>query len=102
VNGNRSSYLTSSYLRQLGFPRISNWEEEFNNGDYGLITEVEDIYGLEVLVCEVTPNTQNPNEELVIRKYLSKWFDEMGIKKYLILNSDIPSNTIPRIRSFFN
>lgn len=40
------------------------------------------------------------NDEDVIKAYLSKWFDEMNIKKYEIYNSDLPINTKTRIEKF--
>ena len=44
------------------------------------------------------------NDEDIIRKILSKWFEEMGVKKgkYEIYNSEVPEITKKRIDNFIN
>lgn len=98
---NRTSFLIPQSITQNGF-RNNNWREKFEKGDYGFITTRKDLENLEVLVLEVNPEKNYLNDEDVIKAYLSKWFEEMGIKKYEIYNSDLPVNTKTRIEKFIN
>jgi len=96
---NRTSYLTPESIAQNGL-RNNNWKQKFQQDDYGFITTIKDLQNLEVLVLEVNPEKNYLNDEDVIKAYLSKWFEEMGIKKYEIYNSDLPVNTKTRIEKF--
>lgn len=99
---NRTAYITSSFLSQEGFRNKNNWKNIFDNADYGFITTRKDLNNLEVLILEVNPSAGYKNDEDLIRAYLSKWFNEMGINKFQIYNTDLPSNTSQRIVNFFN
>jgi len=48
----------------------------------------------------VVINTIIKEDEDIIKAYLSKWFEEMGIKKHEIYNTDLPKETKPRIERF--
>jgi len=74
--GNRTSWMEVSRLRHNG------WEEEFDSDDCGMIPAGKDHGNWEVLVLEVDPRT--PQDLPVIRKYWSKWLEEMGISHYRI------------------
>lgn len=97
--GNRTSYLTPVSINTNGF-RNKDWKQKFEQGDYGFIASRKDLDNLEVLVLEINPEKNYLNDEDVIKAYLSKWFEEMGIKKYEIYNSDLPVNTKTRIEKF--
>ncbi len=98
---NRSSFIIPQSLTQNGF-RNSDWKQKFEEGDYGFISTRNDLNNLEVLVLEVNPEKNHLNDEDVIKAYLSKWFEEMGIKKYEIYNSELPVNTKTRIEKFIH
>lgn len=100
--GNRTTYLTSSLLQQEGLRGNPNWLVKFNQGDYGFLVSRKDLVDLEVLVLEVNPSENYKNDEDIIKKYISKWFDEMNIKHYSIFNSDLPNNTKKRIDDFLS
>jgi len=74
--GSRTSWMEVSRLRHNG------WEEEFDARDCGLIPAGKAHGNWEVLVLEVDP--KSPQDLPVIRKYWSKWFDEMGISHYRV------------------
>ncbi len=101
-SGNRTAYLTSSLLQKEGLRKNPDWLSKFNSGDYGFLTKRKDLDRLEVLVLEVTPSENYKNDEDMIKKYLSKWFDEMHIKRYSIFNSDLPENTKERVVDFLS
>ncbi|MBS1572367.1 MAG: hypothetical protein JST62_08260 [Bacteroidetes bacterium] len=96
---NRTSFLTPESIGANGL-RNSDWKQKFEQGDYGFITSRKDLQNLEVLVLEINPEGNNLKDEDIIKAYLSKWFEEMGIKKYEIYNSDLPVNTKTRIEKF--
>src|SRR5690554_3364493 len=99
IDKNRISYLLPSVIRASGL-QGNNWKQKFEQGDYGIISERNNLEKLEVLTLEINPNPLN--DEDVIKAYWSKWFEEMGIKKYEIYNSDLPTNTRYRIENFLN
>lgn len=91
-NGNRTSYLTPSSLDKLNLNK-GNWKKEIEKRDMGFIPATTDLQDLEVLVIGTTSlNDKNPYAKDIIEAYWSKWFEEMGVKKYKIKNADIPPN----------
>jgi hypothetical protein len=42
------------------------------------------------------------NDDEIIKKFWSKWFEEMGVKKYKVVTTDLPSNTKELIRIFLD
>lgn len=100
--GNRTAYLTSSLLQNEGFRSNPNWLSKFNQGDYGFLANRNDLSNLEILVLEVNPSDNYKNDEDIIKKYISKWFDEMKVKHYSIFNSDLSENTKKRVVDFLS
>lgn len=98
---NRTAYITSEFFNQEGFRHNPKWMEKFNNGDYGLIPNGEDLSRLEILVLEINPFSAHVNDEDIIKTYLKKWFKEMNVQRYSIYNTDLPSNTKKRLVDFF-
>lgn len=96
---NRTSYLTSNTVRSLGLTS-SKWEEKFDQQNLGFIAAQSGLGNLRVLVLGISPNESNPYEEDVIRKYWSKWFNEMGIEKSDFKTLDLPVNLKGSIQSF--
>jgi len=99
--GNRSMSLLPRDVKSNGF-RSSNWKEKFDKGDFGYISTRKDLNNLDVLVLEISPSPQDKDDEDVIKAYLQKWFDEMGINEYKLYNSDLPEYTKTRIEKFIN
>lgn len=96
---NRTTYLTPEFISKenLGF---GDWRKKFKDEDYGFITSRKDLQNLEVLVLEVNPEGNSLKDEDIIQAYMSKWFEEMGVKKFKIYKSDLPVNTKARITEF--
>jgi hypothetical protein len=95
--GNRTSYLTPVFIRNEF--SSSNWKEKIERQDYGFIKCNNNLNNLEILVLEVNP--VKPDDADIIKLYLSKWFDEMDVKKYAVYVSDVPVNTSKKIKNFF-
>lgn len=100
--GNRFSYLLPKADHLVRFRSKSNWEEEFDKLDFGLIPVQKNLSDLKILVLEVNPHNYHPEDYDIIKKYLSKWFSEMGINEsnFKILKTDLPVYTKPIVESF--
>ncbi|GEM_PF-143920 len=99
---NRTMYILPEALKVLR--NKLDWKTIFNKGDYGLITTRNDLQNLEILVLEINPSKEFKIDEDIIKAYLSKWFEEMGVPKenYSCFNTDLPENTKKRIEKFIN
>lgn len=98
--GNRYAYLLPELLDKYKLRNNSQWSKDIDKLDFGLISKRTDLDRLEVLVVEITPSTKHRNDEDIIRKVLDKWFAEMKIKRWKILNTDLPQITKGRVESF--
>ena len=98
---NRTSYVTGSLLAGEGLRDATGWRERFDTGDYGFLDPGVDLPRLEILVLEVAPTDGHPGDFEVLRAYWEGLFEAMEIGRYEVLKSDLPTNTAPLIRSFF-
>jgi hypothetical protein len=100
--GNRTAYILPELLKP--FRNNPQWQTTFTKGDYGLISTRKDLQNLEVLVLEITPSKGYKNDEDIIKAYLAKWFEEMGIAKtnYECQNTDLPEYTRKKVEGFLN
>ncbi len=98
--GNRYAYLLPELLDKYKLRNNPKWSGDIDSLDFGLISKRSDLDRLEVLVVEVTPSAKHKNDEDIIRKVLDKWFAEMKIKKWKVLNTDLPQITKGRVESF--
>lgn len=96
---NRSSYLTTKRIAQLGLTN-SAWEQTLKNNDCGFITKNSGLNNIEVLVLGINAYKKTPFEEDVIKKYWENWLQEMGVVKFSIKTADIPTNLDGIIRKF--
>ncbi|MDR0725086.1 MAG: hypothetical protein LBF59_03635, partial [Prevotellaceae bacterium] len=95
-NANRYSYLLESNIRQ--FRKQADWKNKISTGDFGLISERNDLTNLEVLVLEISAeNNNNKIDEDILKYVLEKWFEEMNVSHYEVYNSDLPANTKTRV-----
>ncbi len=98
---NRYAYILSENLNKHNL-RNNNWESIFDKEDFGMITKRNDLQNLEVLLLEVTPSPSFINDADIIKKVISKWFDEMKVKRFAIYKSELPEYTKQRIKDFIN
>jgi len=100
---NRSSYITPVGIKGFGLNK-SNWKEKIKNDNYGFIKANENLGDLEILVLGFNPSkkSKNPYEFDVLKAYWGNWFEEMGITKYQIKQTDLPSNLNEFIQTFIN
>ncbi len=96
---NKTTYLTQQSIRSSKLTD-GNWETKFNENDFGFIPATDNLSNLEVLVLGINPDKKNQYEEDVIIKYWGNWLDNMGVVKYEIKLSDLPSNMDKLIKSY--
>ncbi|ASZ11214.1 hypothetical protein KTO58_19130 [Chitinophaga pendula] len=99
-DANRYAYILPGLFDKYNLRKDKKWSETIDKLDFGLISKRDDLNQLEVLVLEVAPSPENRNDEDIIRKVLDKWFSEMKVKRWKIINSDLPESTQKKIHSF--
>lgn len=99
--GNKTSYLTSQLIRSLSLNQ-SNWKDLISQNNYGYISANNDLSNLDVLVIGINPEKNNPFEGDVIRAFWINWLTEMGVRKFKIVESDLPSNLEKVISGFIS
>ncbi len=99
----QTAYITPNFLKREGFWNNPNWRQKFEQEAYGLIAHDRQFEDLSVLVLEVNPSPNHKDDQDIIRKYLVKWFGEMGITSpsLAIYDTDLPVNTKRRVEMFF-
>jgi hypothetical protein len=97
---NRFNYITGAFSHFNQFRDPILLSSKFDNDDYGFIKVQENLDNLEILVLEVSPPIEYPQDFDIIKKYWTKWFDEMRVKKYDIEKTDLPINTKNNIYYF--
>jgi hypothetical protein len=101
-NGNRYAYILPNLFQQYNLRNNPTWSSEIDKQNFGLISTRNDLENLEVLVLEVSPSPSYKNDEDIIKKVLSNWFNEMKVKRSAVFNSDLPEYTKKRIDDFLN
>ncbi len=99
---NRTTYLTGPFLEKEGFRDNPSWEQKFEEENFGFISKRNDLNNLEVLVLEVNPSQVHLDDDQIIKKYWSEWFEEMNVKKSRIYTTNLPSNTTELIKIFLS
>ncbi|MDR2125633.1 MAG: hypothetical protein LBP63_02220 [Prevotellaceae bacterium] len=96
-NGNRYSYLLKENVKKVNSP--TNWMQQIDKTDFGLIKACDNLNRLEILVLEISDDANKTNED-VLKYVIEKWFKEMNVSRYKIYSSDLPDNTKMRIDNF--
>ncbi len=97
---NRFAYLLPELFAKFRLRNNNSWAEEVDKQDFGLISKRSDLQQLEILMLEITPSAQFKNDEDIIRKVMDKWFTEMKVGKWKIVNSDLPQFTMQKVDKF--
>ncbi len=96
--GNRYSYLTSPLLKTT-FGNNPNWKDQAEKLDFGLLVPQQNLSDLEVLLLELSPSSYRQDE--MLKHFLGKWLNEMGVSRYEIYTTDPNTiNTKRRIEYF--
>ena len=66
----------------------ADWNEKFEQGDYGLMPVGKKFPNLRVVLLEINPREQWTGEYNLLTKIWSKWFQEMGIPAYRFIKDD--------------
>ncbi|MCX7874617.1 MAG: hypothetical protein N2321_00460 [Melioribacteraceae bacterium] len=100
---NRFSYILPESYQIKRFRKSNNWEDYFNKNDFGLIKIDNDLSNLNILVAEIDPIHHSPKDFDIIKKYLSKWFDEQKVdpNNYKILKTDLTSINKNLVNNYF-
>ncbi|GAA0538894.1 hypothetical protein [Chitinophaga japonensis] len=98
--GNRYAYVLPELFDKYHLRNNNRWAEQMDKLDFGLISRQPDLSQLEILMLEVSPSPGHKNDEDIIRKVMNKWFSEMKVKKWKILNSDLPELTKQKMENF--
>jgi len=99
-DGNRYSFIERKYSHVKKFRDYDNLKRKFDIENYGFIDVQKDLSDLDILVLEVNPSADHPEDFDIIKKYWEKWFIEMKVNQFKILKTDFPANTTPIIESF--
>lgn len=99
-DGNRYAYILPDLFDTYKLRNDKHWADKMDKLDFGLISKRSDLDQLEILVLEITPSEKHKNDEDIIRKIIDKWFAEMKVKKWRIINSDLPGITKQKIERF--
>ena len=97
---NRFTYNVGAAMQP--FRNNEDWQNHFDNQDYGFIHAAKDMSHVEVLIMGVTPRPEALNELDIIKKYWEKWFSEMGVMHIEIYSASASLETErERVRRFF-
>jgi Fe-S-cluster formation regulator IscX/YfhJ len=96
-NGNRYSYLLNQNVSKVNSP--TQWMQQIDNKDFGLIKAHDNLSNIEILVLEISDDKNKTNED-VLKYVIEKWFKEMKVSRSKIYSTDLPSNTKARIENF--
>lgn len=97
---NRFNYIEREYDHLKKF-RQQNAFSNFDKDDFGFIPVQNNLSNLEVLVLEIAPPDKHPEDFDILKKYWEKWLEEMKVKKYQVVKTDLPANTEKIIKNFF-
>lgn len=95
---NKSTYLSESYIVENRLNR-PDWENRILQNKYGFIPARNDLEELEVMIIGIN-SYRNTTFEDIIFKYWSNWLTEMNVKKFKIVNADLPVNVDKIISDF--
>lgn len=96
--------LTDGYLfyspnkRQEGDAYSYILPQTLKNPNSSLIVKRNGLEDLEVLLLEVNPYTPLERDSLI--KVLEKWFSDMEVSKFVVVDTDMPVNTANIIQNF--
>lgn len=98
--GARKNYLLPKTIKDFNLTN-SKWEETMVEKNIGFIPANSNLDDIEVLVLGIdSENDKNPYEIDVITKFWENWFKDMGVKKYKVKKTDLPSNMESVIKEF--
>ncbi len=102
TKGNLSAYITPSFLQATGLRGATDWQKKMEQGGFGLIPVRNDLQDLEVLVLEVNADDKHPEDEDIVKAFLSDWLGAMGVKRQAIFFSGLPGYTRDHLEDFLD
>ncbi|HZY79296.1 MAG TPA: hypothetical protein VFE50_07230 [Cyclobacteriaceae bacterium] len=74
----KNRHSSCKFMSELREP---DWEEKFDREDYGIIPTSGSYPNLDVMILEIDPEPEFPDEYSMLTKIWKKWLWEMKIKK---------------------
>jgi hypothetical protein len=99
--GNRFSYIERNMPHVARFRKSSNVEQDLEKDDFGFLGFNHQLPGLEVLVMEMSPLVDFPQDFDIMKAYWSKWLRELGIKKFGLFKSEQPAHIPSILNQYF-
>ena len=91
----------TTYMQVNGLLELADWETEFENNDYGLVSIDKEFDELVVFMLELHYRQRlNTSESKIIQKYWTKWFDEMSITDAFFADNEYTLNQIEDMINF--
>ncbi|WP_255156206.1 hypothetical protein [Ferruginibacter sp. HRS2-29] len=100
--GNRYSYIEKSFEHFKRFRNRNLLENEFDQKNYGLIKVNDNLKNIEILVLELSPPLESPVDVDILKKYWTKWLNEMGVGKFALWPTGQPVYTEKHIADFLS
>ncbi len=66
----------------------ADWSSRFDNEDYGLMSVTKKFPNLRVVLLQMNPSQEWPEEYPLLTKIWSKWFKEMNIDTFSFIKND--------------
>jgi len=66
----------------------ADWSSRFDNEDYGLMSVTKKFPNLRVVLLQINPSQEWPEEYPLLTKIWSKWFKEMNIDTFSFIKND--------------
>jgi hypothetical protein len=66
----------------------ADWNSRFDNEDYGLMSVTKKFPNLRVVLLQMSPSQEWPEEYTLLTKIWSKWFKEMSIDTFSFIKND--------------
>lgn len=98
-DGGKSSYITPSLIKAKNLT-TANYQSIIKRNNLGFISFPYNLKELEIIVLGINPSNKNHYEEDVIKQYWTDWFKAMGVKKFHLQTTDLPSSLEPIILRF--
>jgi hypothetical protein len=100
--GNRYNHIERNLPHFNRFRAADRLASEFDAQDYGFIPVATDLGELEILVMEVSPMEEFPQDYDIIRRYWQKWFREMNVRRFEIYKTGQPAYIETMLNKYFS
>lgn len=100
--GNRYNYFERNMPHFTRFRDQGVLDREFERDDHGILSFDTDLSGLEVLVMEVSPMAEHPEDYDIIRAWWTKWLKELNVPRREVLKTQQPAYIGDMLNRYFS